>query len=133
MMMRKTHGFNFIEMLITLIIIAILSAIAVPSYSSHITHANRIAAEVSLSKLATRLEQYNTKNNTYQNATLANLNIISPKNYQLEIVSATDTNFMIAAHPLNAQQKNDSQCATLTLDSQNEKGSTGSGTIEDCW
>jgi type IV pilus assembly protein PilE len=132
-MMQINRGFSLIEIMIVLVIMTILSAIAIPTYSSHMTRANRMAAEVSLSKLATLLEQYSIKNNTYEHATLENLNITSPKNYQLEIVQATASDFVIAAHPIDIQAKNDTECATLSLNSQNVKSISGIGTVEECW
>lgn len=131
--MKRWHGFNLIEILITLTIIIILAAISVTSYSNHITRTNRLSAEASLSRLASLLEQYSIKNNTYKNATLDNLNMTSPPHYQLEIASTSDTAFLIAAHPLDTQEKNDTECATLILSSQNKKSITGTGTLEECW
>jgi type IV pilus assembly protein PilE len=131
--MKKLSGFTLLEILITLSITTLLFAIAIPTYSNHILRTNRYAAEIALSKLATALEQYYLINNTYKNASITALNIQEPKNYQLKILSATDATFLLAAEPLANQAKNDTTCATLTLNSQNEKSITGSSTVEECW
>lgn len=126
-------GFSLIEILITVAIMTIITSIAIPVYTQHLVHAKRLEAEISLSKLAAALEQYAIANNTYKNANGETLKISPLKNYQLEIASATDTQFSLNAFPLGAQAKNDEKCATLTLNSNGEKGITGSGTIEECW
>ncbi len=124
------RGFSLIEIITTLSIIAILTAIAVPAYHQYITRAERLAAATSLSRLAIALEQYYTINNTYKNASLDNLNVSQTKHYQLIIASATDTDFTITAEPLN---HNDTACGTLILNAKGDKNITGSGNSEECW
>jgi type IV pilus assembly protein PilE len=129
---KNKLGFSLMEVLISLAIILILSAIAIPSYTHHITQANRSEAEIALSKLAVALEQYFTLNNTYKNSTL-DVSTFSPKNYALEITSATTTSFLLTAIPSATQAKQDTECGTLTLNSSGEKGIKGSSTLEECW
>lgn len=123
---------NLIEILIVTAIVGILSAFIIPSYEHHLMHANRFEGKISLEKLAAALEEYALQNNTYENATLEKLNITSPRHYQLIIESTTKSNFSLLAEPLNSQEK-DTECATLTFDSQGTKGITGTGSLYDCW
>ncbi|MFT5653151.1 MAG: type IV pilus assembly protein PilE, partial [Psychromonas sp.] len=44
--MKKKKGFTFIELLIVIAIIGMLTAIAFPSYQEHIRTANRIVAQL---------------------------------------------------------------------------------------
>lgn len=118
------------ELLTTLVIIGIFSIIALSLHTRNIAHAKREAAEVALSKLANALEQYYLVNNTYENATIDKLHVTPPKDYQLEIVSATQSSFNLAAYPTTTQ---DNACGTLTLNSNNEKGATGANLAEGCW
>ena len=54
---RHTRGFTLIEVMITVAIVAILSAIALPAYTAYIQRARVPPALDALSALATRMEQ----------------------------------------------------------------------------
>jgi type IV pilus assembly protein PilE len=126
-------GFSLIEIMITLTIIGVLLIIALPIYSQHTIHANRMTAEIALTKVAAALEQQYITTQSYKDMTLDKLHIVTPKQYQLKITSTTDSTFTLTANPLAEQAKNDKACAALTLNSNGEKGITGFGTIEECW
>lgn len=134
--MQKTKGFNLIELLITLAIISILSALCLPVYSEHIIRARRLEAEINLIKLANALEKYYLLNNTYENATLNQLNfssLIADNQYQLQIVSVNSSEFSIKAIPLKKQADEDALCGSILLNSSGNKAITGSGNISECW
>jgi type IV pilus assembly protein PilE len=134
--MQKITGFNLLELMITLSIVGILFAISLPIYSEHIVREKRLEAEMNLIKLANALEKYFFLNNTYEDATLSRLNFsdkIADKQYQLQIVSATHSTFLINAIPLGNQAKKDVLCRTLSLDSVGNKKMTGSGSLAECW
>lgn len=59
------HGFTLIELMITVVIIAILSAIALPSYSQYIIRASREAAQTELVQLANLQEKIYLNSNGY--------------------------------------------------------------------
>lgn len=63
--MKQTKGFTLIELMITVAIVAILAAIALPSYQSHIRKARRVEAQAYLMDLAQRQQQYFTDNRSY--------------------------------------------------------------------
>lgn len=134
--MRKLSGFNLLELMIVLVIIGILSSVSLPIYSGHVIRARRLEAEMNLIRLSNALEKYFLLNNTYQNASLQNLNIsekISDNQYQLHIASATETDYLIEAIPLKNQEKSDTFCGILILDSEGSKKITGTGTTRECW
>lgn len=134
--MDKLYGITLFELLITLCIVAILTLISVPVYTQYFIHENRIEAEIMLEKIAANLEQYNTLNNSYTDATLSGLNIptqVAKNSYQLAIVNATDSDFIITATPSQEQAEQDTHCLTLSLNNKGEKGITGSGQVNDCW
>ena len=56
--MRRVSGFTLIELMITVAIIAILSAIAYPSYQDHIRRGIRSQGQQFLMDIAQRQEQY---------------------------------------------------------------------------
>lgn len=131
--MKKRQGFSLIELLTTLAIISILTTLSIPLYTHYTTQESRIEAEVALENLASALEDYATLNNTYENATLAQLNIpndTANHRYQLSIATADASHYLIQATPLN---NNDPLCGTLTLNDLSEKGITGAGQLSDCW
>jgi type IV pilus assembly protein PilE len=55
--MRQARGFTLIELLITVVVLGILAAIALPSYTSYITRSKLTEAHSQLSDLRVKLEQ----------------------------------------------------------------------------
>lgn len=65
-MKRKFNaGFTLIEVLVTVTVIAIIAAIAIPSYNQYIIKARRVDARSVLTKLLADAEQFRTMNNRY--------------------------------------------------------------------
>ena len=58
-------GFTLIEVLITLVIVAILVTIALPMYTNHLVRVNRAAAERFMLEIANREEQFMLDQRSY--------------------------------------------------------------------
>lgn len=134
-MKQHAYGFHLIEILMTVAIIGITTALSFPLYSQYMVQARRTEAETTLSQLALAMEQYHIQHNTYEEATLAALNfpdLIAKDNYQLDI-QHNGNSFVLTATPLGKQAAKDRSCQTLSLNANNEKMISGYGRVEECW
>lgn len=124
------NGFSFIELLIVLTIVSVLSAIGYPLYQDYLVRAHRIDGQSALIALACRMEAFHMQHKTYQTATIgtgATTDVLSQaitENgwYRLSIVSATDTSYLLKATPLKASAANDTARQVLTLDNLGREG-----------
>jgi type IV pilus assembly protein PilE len=64
-MRRRVAGFTLIELLIAIVIIGILSAVAIPSYSSYVLRGRLTEAFTSLSVMQPKAEEFWSNNRTY--------------------------------------------------------------------
>lgn len=129
----RERGFHFIEVLIVLIIIGLLTAVSLPIYTQYLRNTHRLEAVTTLAKLALALEHYFIAHQTYQGATLQNLQFseyIAHHAYQL-MMRLEDNHYLLKAQP--TAQHIDPLCQTLILDANGEKKITGTGSVEQCW
>lgn len=75
--MKRHSGFSLIELMIAVIVVAILSAVAYPSYRDHLMKGYRNAGKQFLADIAQRQEQYILDQRQYA-ATLAALSMTVP-------------------------------------------------------
>lgn len=132
----KILGFHLIEILIVIAIIGILATFSWKIYTLYLTQTYRMEAKVTLSKLAIGMEQYHLDHHTYEGATLETLHfpsLIAHNLYQLTIQSTHVMDYLLAAIPLQQQAANDRACGHLTLNANNEKGSSGTSNTASCW
>ena len=132
------RGFTLIELMITVAIVAILAAVALPSYQSYVMRSKRADAKNALLDLATRQERYFSIYNQYTNdpvllgygtgATFPIQVVISgSNNYELSIVGTpTATAFTARATPKGNQTK-DTTCYAYQLTQQGTRSNVNSG------
>jgi type IV pilus assembly protein PilE len=58
-------GFTLIEMMIVVVVVAILAAVALPSYQDYVTRSKIVEAKANLADMRTRMEQYFLDNRAY--------------------------------------------------------------------
>lgn len=65
---RQLAGFNLIELMITVAIVAILASVALPAYGKYVTRARLADGQKILASYALAQEQFFQNNNSYQTA-----------------------------------------------------------------
>ena len=66
--MRIARGFTLIELMITVAIIAILAAVALPAYNDYVTRSKFAEATSALAAMRVKMEQYYQDNRSWQPA-----------------------------------------------------------------
>lgn len=130
---------SLIELMTVMVIVAILGAIAIPSYRAYVVRANRSDAKTSLMFLSGALERCYTRYNSYAyNADAAlGCTVAFPQTsdngyYSITAPTRTATTFMLTATPQGAQAT-DTACGNLSLDNVNSRYKTGTKALSECW
>lgn len=124
-------GFTLIEVMVVLVIVAILLALAYPSYVDYVRKSNRGDAQQLLMNWSVNQEIWRANNPQY--ATTAQLPAPTADNYDLTIANRSGTTYTLTATAKsgndqnNDKARNGTSCATLTL---NENGAK---TPALCW
>jgi type IV pilus assembly protein PilE len=131
---RRAAGFTLLELMIVVAIVAILSAIAIPSYRKYVLRAHRTDATRALQDMASREENYYFNNNTYpKSATSLGTTFTTPNGYYLlNIPASSATNYTITAVP-QLTQAQDTACGTFSLNHAGVQSVTGTSDAVTCW
>lgn len=138
-------GFTVIELLVAVMIVSILTAVAVSSYSDYVTRANRADAKTVLLEVTGMMERnytatgcYHRLDNDCTNATatvsLAGWGLDhAPKEgtarYNVSFSAISAQAYTVQAVPVSA----DAECGTFTLSHTGVKTESGSSDVATCW
>jgi len=127
-MRARAHGFSLLELMIAVVVVAILAAVAYPSYTDYVRRGNRAAAQAVLQDIGQRQQQHFAQRRQF-GATLAGLNYTVPADvtrvYDITIATAAGPppTFTLTATPkAGTVQAPD---PVLTLDSTGAKSPAG--------
>jgi type IV pilus assembly protein PilE len=129
---RSSSGFTLIELMIVVVVVAILAAIALPSYQDSVRKATRRAAQAFMLEVANREQQYFLDTRTFATGDQAtfstNLKVSIPKDtenkytYKVDPVTGPPICFTIKATATGSQAED----GNLTLTCTGEKTWNGS-------
>lgn len=136
-------GFSLIELMITVVIVAILAAAALPSYQGAVTKTWRNKAAGCLTEMAQGMERRFTAALSYEGPA-GTPDLLPPNSCTTEdgmaaryafgfSVTPTANAFTLRAIPQGEQAARDTLCATLTIDQSGVRTASGTGTVALCW
>lgn len=136
-------GFSLIEVLIAITIVGLLAAISYPSFQNSMIKSRRAEGKTALLDLQQRMERFFLDRNSYTTATIGSgdsttdvlpSNLTENGRYALQISATSNTppSYTIQAVP-QPPQNADTECGTLTLNSQGVRGISGTGQVSNCW
>ena len=135
MHVKILKGFTLIELMVVVVVIGLLAAIGIPSYTAYVTKSYRTEAMTTLLKAQAIVEEYRAQNNNvYPNT--ANLPasvstaLQATAHYTYAYSSAANSSYQITATAKGSQandQENNVPCNVLTVDN------VGTKSPQACW
>ncbi len=135
---KSEGGFTLVEVMIVVVIVAILAAIAIPSYQSSVYKGRRADAKESLFSAAALQEQIYMQKNAYSDSAADVGGSQSGEGYYGIAVTrpcGDDSCFLITASARGAQS-GDTDCSTFSINQAGTKiakSAGGSVTTGSCW
>jgi type IV pilus assembly protein PilE len=119
----RERGFTLIELMVTCAVVAILAAVAYPSYLSHIRKSARAAAKAQMMDIASREQQFLLANRNFVAAAQLQASgytlpddVSAKYTYSIDVTSAPPT-FTVTFTPIGGQASD----GPLTLSSDGTK------------
>ncbi len=141
---RRSAGFTLIELMITIAVVGILTAIALPSYNSYVARSKRAEARGVLVTAAQHLEKQFSINSSYCQPAGCDAATVLPANlrtsganatrreYDIRATALTANGYTLSAVPATGGTMVGDACGTLTIDNFGTRGQS-SGTAATCW
>lgn len=134
---NSSRGFSLVELLVAVLIVAILMAVAMPSYQKHVVKTKRAEAKTLLTNTAQALERCYSRNSSYTSDCSVSLNAESEGgDYKLS-ANVDETKFVLKAEPQGGQASRDTECGVFVLEHNGKRGAKdGSATadqVRKCW
>jgi len=126
--MKTPRGFTLIELMIALVVVAILSAIALPSYTRYVIRGKVPDATSNLATKRVQMEQWFQDNRTYAGAPACVADTTSSKNFDFSCPVQTATTFT-----LQAAGKSSMAGFTYTVNQANAKTSAFASPAPSGW
>ncbi len=135
--MKQSRGFTLIELMVVVIVVAILSAIAIPSYSDYVRRGKITEAISGLSDMRVKMETFFQDNRTYVGSCVAGTVAPVPTataNFTFACSGQSTTGYLVTATGIASMAG-----FTYTVDQSNSKtttlaaSTTWSGTGSSCW
>lgn len=150
-MRRVGSGFTLIELMVTVTIIAILAAIALPAYNGQVARSRRADVQTKLLQDAQYMQRYYAANNSYAKVTNPDGSTTSPvlpitaspdasvggAVYTISLTPATsltDTTFTLTATRVTTGSMANDDCGDFTYDEKDAKNLVNNKqSIPNCW
>ncbi|HRP98309.1 MAG TPA: type IV pilin protein [Rhodocyclaceae bacterium] len=124
----RIGGFTLIELMIVVVVIAILAAVALPSYQEHVRKSRRVDAQTAMLELAQFMERHYTTSNSYAGAALpGGVTDRVADFYTITLSAQSAQAYTLQAAPTSRQSAD--MCGTLTLSHTGVRTPTS----DHCW
>lgn len=125
------RGFTLVELMIALVVVAILVALAMPSYTEYLARAHRADARTALVAAAQWTERFRGENNgSYAGATLpVGMRTVAtrggPAVYEVTLGNLTATTYVVTVAPAAGGRMAPDACGAFTVDQTGRRTAAG--------
>lgn len=127
---RRSRGFTLIEVVIVLAMVAILAAVALPSYQDQVRSSRRTEARETMMSIQAAQERWRSSNTSYAESVEDLGQATETENYTYEISGNSATGYTLVA-TAREKQAGDTACATIEL--MVAGAETTHGPADACW
>ena len=132
--MKYVKGFTLVELLITVAIVALLAAYAIPNYRQYVVQSKRVQAHNKLLEIAGMYEKFYANTNRYPTGVSGGANTLNLgddyllwKDYQISHENRANGGWAILATARGEQANDDTDCQQMRYNNLQQK------TPAACW